>query len=190
MENSIITERGLNNDSIYETIFKIENKYVRVEPDVTSGGLTAEDGRNFFHYLKNFNLNHDPGLLILPPNNHYYFDEKELSSVKTLINLKNMNLIKELDDFLYTLIRLLPSDANFLGYFTYNKISFTGDNLFSGLSARLNNFLDFRTDHNLNDKELTGKLYKHGFRLIDMTQQNGLTFFYSKSFHRSSKHVA
>ena len=125
--------------------------------------------------------------MILPPNNHYYFDEKELKNVRTLINLKNLNLIKDLDSFLYSLIRLLPPEANFVGYFSYNKISLSGESIFSGLSTRLYNFLDFRTDHNMDEKELTQRLYKFGFRLIDMTEMNGLTYLYSKTFRHASR---
>jgi hypothetical protein len=190
MENSITTNKGLNSDNIYETIFKIESKYGNPDLRESNSGLTVEDARNFFHYLKKFDLANDRDLLILPPNNHYYFDEKELRDVRTLINLKNLNLIKELDTFLYTLIRLLPHDANFLGYFSYSKITLSGDNLFSGLTTRLTNFLDFKTDHNLDEKEFTRRMYKYGFRLLDLTEMNGLTYFYSKKFKHSSHGIA
>lgn len=191
MENNVTIDRRFNNANIYETILKIESKYGKADLNQVSSGLTAEDGRNFFHYLKSFKLTKDPDLLILPPNNHYYFDENELRNVRTLINLKNLNLIKELDNFLYTLIRLLPPEANFLGYFSYSKMSLSsGDSLFSGLSAKLTNFLDFRTDHNMDEKELTDRLYKYGFRTIDMTEMNGLIFFYSKNYSQASRLTA
>lgn len=190
MENNIIADKRFSNDNIYETIFKIESKYGKPDSNQVSSGLTAEDGKNFFRYLKSFKLTKDPDLLILPPNNHYYFDENELRNVRTLINLKNLNLIKELDTFLYTLVRLLPPEANFLGYFSYSRMRFSGDSLFSGLSAKLNNFLDFRTDHNLDEKELTERLYKYGFKTIDMTEMNGLVFFYSKNHSHASRLTA
>lgn len=187
MENNVILDNRINNENIYETILKIESKYGKPDLNEISSGLTVEDGRNFFHYLKSFNLTKDPDLLILPPNNHYYFDENELRNVRTLINLKNLNLIKELDTFLFTLIRLLPADANFLGYFSYSKFSFSGESLFTGLSTRLTNFLDFRTDHNLDARKLTERFDKYGFRMIDMTEMNGLTFFYSKNHSHASR---
>ena len=188
MEN-ITTERYLNNDNI-DTILNIERKYVKTNPDEFIYGLNAEDGKNFFRYLKNFNLAKDPDLLILPPNNHYYFDEKELKNVRTLVNLRNLNLIKDLNSFLYTLARVLPPSANFVGYFSYNKFTFTGDGLFTGLSTRINKFLDLKTDHNLNKKEFSGLLQKFGFRIIDMTEVNGLTFFYTQKRSNESRLTA
>ncbi len=186
MENIATGSRYINNDNIYETILNIERKYVKPDPDELTYGLTAEDGKNFFRYLKNFNLAKDPDLLILPPNNHYYFDEKELKNVRTLVNLKNLNLIKDLNSFLFTLSRILPSNANFVGYFSYNKFTLTGDGLFTGLSTRINKFLDLKTDHNMDKKEFAGRLQKFGFRVIDMTELNGLTFFYvQKKSHES-----
>ncbi len=188
MENNRATEElQQNSDNIYQTIISIESKYEKTDTSEFTLGLPVEEGKNFFRYLKNFNLSKDPDLLILPPNNHYYFDEKELHHIRTLINLKNLNLIKDLDSFLYTLARLLPDEANFLGYFSYNKFSFTGDSLISGLYTRFNNFLDFRTDHNLDEKELSLRLHKYGFRIIDMTEMNGRTYFYAQKPDHSSK---
>lgn len=185
MENVITTEdRQQNSDNIYQTIINIESKYEKTETSEFTLGLSVEDGKNFFRYLKSFNLSKDPNLLILPPNNHYYFDEKELNHVRTLINLKNLNLIKDLDSFLYTLSSLLPNNSNFLGYFSYNKFSFSSDSLI-GLYTRFNNFLDFRTDHNLDEEELSHRLQKYGFRVIDMSEMNGLTFFYSRKPNHS-----
>lgn len=168
----------LNNDSMYETILKVR-KYTKPDLKEVNYGLTVEDGKNFFQYMKNFRLSKDPELLILPPNNHYYFDEKELRNVRTLINLKNLNLIKDLNSFLYTLVRMLPQNANFLGYFSYNKFSFT-DSLLTGLSSRLNNLLDLKTDHNMDKKEITERFQRLGYKVVDMTEVNGLTFFYTK----------
>jgi hypothetical protein len=191
MENNITTDsRYLNQDNIYQTIINIEKKYEKAEPSEYPFGLQVEDGKNFFRYLKNFNLSKDPDLLILPPNNHYFFDEHELNHVRTLINLKNLNLIKDLDSFLYNLGRMLPSDANFLGFFSYNKLSLSVDGLISGLYTRFNNFLDLKKDHNLSEKELDQRLGKYGFRIIDMTEMNGLTYFYARKMNYSSKAMA
>jgi hypothetical protein len=186
---NILTSDGsfVNNDNVFETILNIEGKYRKPDFSEINNGLTAEVGYNFFHYLKNFNLNKDPHILILPPNNHYYFDKRELRNVKTVINLKNLNVIKDLDTFLFTLTRIFPPKVNFLGYFTYNKISFTGDGLFIGLSTRINNLLDWRTDHNMDKEEFSTLLHKFGFNIIDMTEMAGQTYFYSEKVCNPSK---
>ncbi len=188
METIVTPEKKfLNNENNYETIFNIERKYGKSDVAEVSYGFTTEEGKNFFRYLKTFNLAKDPDLLILPAINHYYFDEKELKNVRTLVNLKNLNQIKELNSFLYTLIHILPENANFLGYFSYNKFSFTGDGLFTGLSTRINKFLDLKTDHNLDKKEFSDRLQKFGFRIIDMTEMNGLVYFYAQKASNTSR---
>jgi hypothetical protein len=191
METNITSEnRYLNSDNIYQTILNLEKKYDKPDPDEVTFGLQIEDGKNFFRYLKNFNLLKDPDLLILPPNNHYYFDAHELGHIKTLINLKNLNLIKDQDSFLYNLGRMLPAGANFLGYFSYNKLGLSVDSLISGLYSRFNNFLDLKKDHNLSEKELNQRLSKYGFQIIDMTEMNGMTYFYARKSNHSSMAMA
>ncbi|HEX7467240.1 MAG TPA: hypothetical protein VF324_01465, partial [Methanobacterium sp.] len=83
--------------------------------------IVAEAGENFFRYLKNIGLSKDPDLIVLSSKHHYYCDENKLKSVRTLINLKKLNLIKHLDTFLFTLNHILPQNANFLGCFSDNK---------------------------------------------------------------------
>lgn len=180
-------ENLLNNENNFETLLNIKRKYGKSDIEEMSYGFTTLEGKNFFRYLKNFNLTKDPDLLILPPKNHYYFDEKELKNIRTLVNLRNLNLVKDLNSFLYTLIRLLPQDANFLGYFSYNKFTFSGDGLFTGLSTRINNLLDLKTDHNMDKKEFAVRLRKFGFRIIDMTEMNGSVYFYAQKATNSSR---
>jgi hypothetical protein len=145
-----------------------------------NSGLTAEGGQIIFRYLKSFNLSKGPELLILSPNSHYYYDKNELKNVRTVVNLKKLNLIKDLDTFLHTLFRILPPNVNFIGCFSDRKTS--GENgLLSGLSARFNNLLESLTDHNMDKKYVTELLEKCGFKVIDMTEMNGLVFFYSQN---------
>jgi len=145
--------------------------------------LTAEGGRNFFHYLKSFNLFKEPELLILSPNIHFYYDENDLKGVRTFIILKKLNLIKDLDTFLHTVFLILPENINFVGCFSDSK-TVDGNGFLTGLSTRFNNFLDSRTDHNMDKKDVSDLLEKHGFKIIDMTEMNGLTFFYSQTIRQ------
>jgi len=141
--------------------------------------LTAEGGKNLFRYLKNFNLSGESDLLILPPNAHYYYDKDDLKNVRTIINLRKLNYIKDLDQFFKTLIHILPVNVNFVGCFSDRK-SGNRKGFLTGLSYRVTNFLDSRTNHYLDRKEVTHLLVKWGFNIIDMTETNGLTYFYSQ----------
>ena len=145
--------------------------------------LTAEGGKNFFRYLKSFNLFKEPELLILSPNIHFYYDENDLKGVKTFIILKKLNLIKDLDTFLHTVCNILPENVNFVGCFSDSQ-TVDGNGFLTGLSTRFNNFLDSRTDHNMDKKDVSDLLEKHGFKIIDMTEMNGLTFFYSQTIRQ------
>ncbi len=141
--------------------------------------LTAEGGKNFFRYLKSFNLFNEPDIFILSPNIHYYYDENDLKNIKTFILLKKLNLIKDLDQFLRTVAQILPPDVNFVGCFTENTSSDV-EGYISNLVTKFNNFIDLKTDHDMDKKDVKKLLEKHGFKVVDMTEINDLTFFYSR----------
>jgi len=182
MENqSVLSNPNSKNSTIYESNHNremISPAKPSFSPDNFS--LTAEGGINFLRYLKRFDLSMDTDLVMLSSNSHYYFDENELENVKTLVNLKKLNLIKDLDTFLHNLIAVLPADVNFIGCFSDSK-NLKENGFLSGLSTRFGNFLDSRTDHNMNKKDVSELLEKHGLKIIDMTEISGLTFFYSQN---------
>lgn len=141
--------------------------------------LTAEGGTTFFRYLKRFNLFNEPDLLILYPNIHFYYDENELKSVRTFINLKKLNLIKDPDAFLNTVFTVLPLNVNFIGCFSDSN-TLKGNGFISDLSTKFNNLLDSKTDNNIDKTYVSELLEKYGYKVVDMTEANGLTFFYSR----------
>jgi len=140
--------------------------------------LTAEGGKNIFIYLKSFNLLDKPDLLILSPTSHYYYEENDFKNVRTIVNLIKLNTISNLDTFFTTLIRVLPPNVNFVGCFSDSK-PFMGNGFLSDLSARVNNLFDLRTDRLMDKKDVSKLLGRYGFRVVDMTEMNGLTYFYS-----------
>jgi hypothetical protein len=143
----------------------------------------AEAGINFYSYLKNIGLSKEPDLMILSSKQNYYCDEKELKSVRTLINLKKLNLIKHLDIFLFTLMRILPQNANFIGCFSdSNDLKRNAFHLYrpSRLINRFINFLDSSSVHNMDKNEVSEVLERNGFKIVDMTEMNGITYFYSQ----------
>lgn len=146
--------------------------------------LTAEGGKNIFIYLKSFNLLDKPDLLILSPTSHYYYEENDFKNVRTIVNLIKLNTISNLDTFFNTLNRVLPVNVNLVGCFSGTK-SLRGDGFFSDLSSRIYNLFDLRTDRIMDKKDVSKLLGKYGFRVIDMTEMNGLIYFYSE---RVSQH--
>lgn len=142
--------------------------------------MIEEGGISFLSYLKSLGLSRESNLMVLSSKHHYYYDEDELKSIRTLVNLKKLNLIKHPHSFLNILFRILPSDANFIGCFSDNRPSKGNSLQPSRLLNRFINILDSRTDRVLSKDEVAGLLLSHGFRVIDMTEIEGLTYFYSK----------
>jgi len=145
--------------------------------------MITEGGISFFSYLNRLGLSREPDLMVLSSKHHYYYDESELKSVRTLVNIKKLNLIKHPDTFLNTLNRILPREANFIGCFSDSTNLKGYGNPFYQPSRLLNRFiniLDARTDRNLNRDEVNEMLATHGFKIVDMTEIDGVTFFYAK----------
>jgi hypothetical protein len=144
--------------------------------------LNAEVDENFKNYLKSHGLSNEDNLLVLSSKLHYYYDYEELHDVTTLINLKKLNLIKHLDEFLQTLYNGLSPKTNFIGCFSDNK-SRESKSLISKLYRKFINFLDAKIDLDMNSKNFSRLLESHGFKVIDMTVINGLTYFRTQN-HR------
>jgi hypothetical protein len=144
--------------------------------------LITEGGLNFFQYLKGLGLSTEPNLIVLSSKHHYYYEKNDLKSVRVLINLKKLNLIKHLDLFLNSLCRILPPDAGFVGYFSDNKsLNDTGFNFnrFPKLLIKLNNLLDSKTEYYMDETGVSELLEENGFKVVNMTKIKGHTYFYS-----------
>jgi hypothetical protein len=148
--------------------------------------LFSEGGFSFFRYLNILGLSGDPGLIILSSRNRYSCGENDLRAAGTLINLKKLNLIKHLDLFLNTLVRILPPGTNFIGCFSERKSSASGMSRadFISAPADLLHAVPFLKKNNYIDKsEVIELLERNNFRIIDMREKNGLTYFLSKKAH-------
>jgi hypothetical protein len=151
--------------------------------------MIAEDGESFFHYLKDLGLSRENNLVVLSSRHHYFYDEVELKNVRTLINLRKLNLIKYLDEFLFTLVQVLPPDTKFLGCFSDCNAS--GNNSASllhpiKLLKQKVNRLDFIGEKTMNKNKVSEILESYGFKIINMTEMNGLTYFCSQNVRKSA----
>ena len=144
--------------------------------DTQLGTVIAEGGESFFDYLDWLGLARESNMLVLPSGNHYYFDRQDLKDVTTLVNLKKLNLINHLDEFLVTIYNVLSPKTNFIGCFSDRKTN-NGASLTSRLYKKFINFIDFKIDFDIDRKELSMLLASKGFKIIDMTEINGLTYF-------------
>jgi hypothetical protein len=142
--------------------------------------LLAEDGHNFFQYLKDLGLSRENNLVVLSSRHHYFYDEKEMKNVKTLINLRKLNLIKYLDEFLFSLVQILPTDTRFIGCFSDCRVSinFRPSIIHPVKSLRHKvNFMELLGARNLSRNRVTEVLESFGFSIINMTEKDGITYF-------------
>lgn len=149
--------------------------------------LITSVGVNFFRYLKSLGISGRTDLIVLSSKRQYYCDKNDLKNARILINLRKLNLIKHLDLFLNSLVRILPPDTNFIGFFSENRTheekKFTVSRL-SGVIFRIKKILGFRTYKVMNKNEVSEILEKNGFKIDNMTKMNGLTYFNSHNTRR------
>jgi hypothetical protein len=180
-KTTIINKPETNNNQIIGS--NVGERIISMEEEQNSAvfdSLLAEGGENFFHYISWLGLGKDPNLMILSSIHHYYYDFNELKGVRTLINLKPLNQINHIDNFLNNVYRVLPQKANFVGCFKDNKMH-------SGLAMpfyqsfrflnSLINIIDAKSERFMSRKDVAKRLESHAFSLIDMTEISKVTYF-------------
>ena len=146
--------------------------------------LLAGVGLSFFRFLRSRGISADKNLVVLSSKDHFSYDSDELRNVRILINLRKLNLIKHLDIFLGALVRILPPNTSFIGYFSDEKSEKVAAVNFSRmlpLLSRLFGWLDSGTKHSMNRDEVMHLLWKNGFKTIAMQEINGHTYFISQN---------
>jgi hypothetical protein len=146
--------------------------------------LIAGVGLNFFRFLRSRGISAEENLVVLSSKDHYSYDSDELKNVRVLINLRKLNFIKHLDVFLGALVRILPPNTSFIGYFSNEKHS--GGSIFQTYRImlpfiRLFKLIDSRTNHVMNRDEVMELLWKNGFKTIAMKEINRHTYFISQT---------
>ena len=142
--------------------------------------LVQEGCGTFLEYLKWLGLAYEPDMLVLSSRHHFFYDQNDVKGVKVLVNLKKLNNIKHLDSFLHILYRVLPSGANFIGCFKETRNhKRNGAHLLSTtlMYKKFIDFLDNKTDRIMSKGNVEELLDSHGFKVVDMTEINGITYF-------------
>jgi hypothetical protein len=142
--------------------------------------LIEEGGETFCHYIEWRGLSHETKFLALSSRHHFYYDVNDLRDVRMLINLKKLNVIKHLDSFLHIVFNALPQHSNFIGCFSdRNGLKRNGSQMIQAslLYNRFINFLDSRTDRFMSKNDVSNLLDSHGFKIVDMADINGMTYF-------------
>jgi hypothetical protein len=163
--------------------------------------LITEGGESFYDYVAELGLVKDSNLIVLSSLHNYFYDADEMNDAKTVINLKELNQIKQLKSLLYSHLHLLPPKCNFVGCFVNNeKVEryalrnhthpgekiLNNDDLELGIVSRfplvnmLYSMMDLKTNMFMSERSVTLLLRVNGFKVLDMTDLNGLTFFHAQ----------
>ena len=166
--------------------------------------LTAEGGESFFNYIDWLGLAKDPDLIVLSSMHHYYYDADDLKDVRTVVNLMPLNQIKQIKGFFHSIYHLLPHKCYFVGCFVDHKKNFgfilkinpldkNSESVNQGILSRIPllnkiyRMMDARTDKYLSGKNIILSLEDLGFKVLDMTELNGLTYFCAQKCHPVEK---
>ena len=183
MENILVLEKtGIFTDFVQS---QTDEKLLIPEPsriNPVMENIRAEGGEDFYQYLQGLNLTKRPNLLALSSTHHYYYEFSDLKRIKTLVNLKKLNNIKHLENFLSIVVRILPQKANFIGYFESNNQDRSAFSVYqpSKLFNRLVNYIESRTIRSLTKKDVSKLLEEHDLKVVDITEINGMTYFCSQ----------
>lgn len=160
--------------------------------------LIAEGGESLYNYVDWLGLVNDPNLIVLSSMRHYYYEEEDLKNVNTVVNSKQLNQIKNLNSLFQTIYNIIPPKSNFIGYFAEkgkhrefhvnNSSSAEGsvinsDALENGIISRIPflnmiySFMDSKTNRYMTRRNVNLLFETHGFKILDMTELNGLTYF-------------
>ena len=145
--------------------------------------IAAEKCEGLFSYLRKLGLSDRQNLVVLSSMDSFDCDRNKLIEVRTLVNRRKLNLIRHLDLFLFTLVRILPGDTSFIGCFSErNDTHINSFRSFKPLWMlnRIISRLDTSLKHGLNKDEVSEMLEKNGLTIVDMTEKNGLIYFCSR----------
>jgi hypothetical protein len=146
--------------------------------------LLAGVGPGFFRFLRSRGICSEENLVVLSSKDHFSCGTDELRNVRILVNLRKLNLIKHLDIFLSALVRILPPDTRFVGYFSdesSGKVAHFNIIRMVFHFSRLLGWPDSGRNHSMNRDEVMDLLWKNGFKTIAMKEINGHTYFMSQN---------
>ncbi len=176
-----LKETELIKIKVADKIYNRKQSFIApVLPNPVKDKILAEGGDNFLNYLEHRGYMQESDLLVLSSKHHFFYDQNDLADVKVIVNIKKLNYIKHLDNFLHLIFRVLPPDAKFIGCFTDSRNGKVNASPFHRTKVFYKKFIDFldaRTNRKMTRNEVEAILDSHGFKIADMTEINGLTYF-------------
>lgn len=170
--------------------------------------LITEDLKAFDRYIEHLDLGQEANQVILSSLHHYYYDAEEMTDIKIVINLKELNQIKDLKEFLHSMVQIIPPDCNFLGCFVNsrkqsgfilktspedNYYKRNSDAIEKGIVSSspflnmLYNMIDSKTNKYMSERSISQIFGENAFKVTDFTEIDGLTYFCAKRLQTADK---
>jgi hypothetical protein len=178
--------------------------FLKEHPREVLEELAIGGHKSFVDYVTWLGVAKDKNFIVLTPSHHYYYDDDDMKDVKTVLNLQQLNHIKQVKGFLHTIFRMLPPESYFVGSFIDRKYQFgffssptttqpvEGTLEENGIASRIPilnmmySIIDSRTNRNLTKKIVALLLEDAGLKVLDMTEINGLTCFCAQKIRSSA----
>jgi hypothetical protein len=202
MRNSIgIEGSDFINSQRTEILSKLDSNIDLVKANAVNKILDKEVGQVFARYIDQQNIT-DSNLVVLSSSHHYYYDAEEMINVQTIVNLTELNQVKQLKEFLHSIFHILPPKCKFIGCFVNNKkqdgfvlnagpedsyYKRNSDAIENGIASSspllnmIYSMIDLRTNKYLSERSVHLLLEEHGFKVTNMTEIDGLTYFCAQS---------
>jgi len=205
--NSAGFNSGANNDQAINKTYRVNNANRERKLNILFEELTEEVREDLITYLNRMGLAGEAQILVIPSTRHYFYDADDLKGIKTVINLKQLNYVREIREFLRKIAEMLPNNSSFVGCFIDNKSQTGFSDKYSNLPRQLSekaeayengiesripfinrmySFIDARTNRYLTKRTVSHLLEECSLQLVSMTELNGLTYFCT----RKAKSVA
>jgi|WetSurMetagenome_2_1015567.scaffolds.fasta_scaffold06123_3 hypothetical protein len=205
MRNSIsIDNLDVINNSRYNTFNNLNGSSIDLNRNRSVfETLTSEGCESFVNYLELLGLAKDPNLVVLSSLHHYYYDAEEMMNVKTVISLKELNQVREIKSFLHSVFHILTARSSFIGCFIDNEkqngfslrenssgfhSKRDSEAIENGISSRIPflnmiySMMDSKTNRYLSKPNTALLLKNSGFKILDMTEINGITYFCAQKY--------
>ena len=188
-----------NSNHNLRSIIHSGGKHISLNDNKTILDILADEGReDFKRYIECTGMVKNQNVVVLSSLHNYFYDEEEMMKVNTVINLKEINHIKNIKNFLHSIFHILPQRSNFIGCFVDHEHSGNRDaaeglsdyrkdkntqEIENGIASRFSflnmvyNLMDSRTNKQLSKSSVELLLEGHGFKVRNMTEINGLTYF-------------
>jgi hypothetical protein len=198
MDSGAVAYNSLNNDEPVKLTYRRRLLYENSRISKLFEDIPENAREDFFNYLAEQGLVSETGMLVIPSHRHFFYDAEDMKKIKTVVNLRQLNHIREMKEFLRTVADMLPQRSNFIGCFVDNKAQSGFSDKYNNQSGqmeensevyengiesripfinRMYSIIDARTNRYLTRRSVTNLLKEYGLQVIGMTDLHGITYF-------------